>query len=57
MKKIKKKVKLYIITTYFEKEYYIICDEKTDEVYASTSKQDLAVFIKNSIERYTNQTN
>ena len=57
MKKIKKKVKLYIITTCYEKEYYIICDEITDEVYASTSKQDLALFIKNSIERYMNQTN
>ena len=52
-----KKVKLYIITPFFEKEDYRICDEITDEVYASTNKQDLAVIIKNSLEKYMNQTN
>lgn len=51
-----KKVKLYIITPFFANEDYRICDEITDEVYASTSKQELAIIIKNSLEDYMNQT-
>ena len=52
-----KKVKLYIRTPFKKNEDYTICDEITDEVYASTNKQDLAVIIKDSLERYINQTN
>ena len=52
-----KKIKLYIRTPFGKNEEYTICDEITDEVYASTGIQDLAVVIKNSLEKYLNQTN
>ena len=54
--KIMKKVRLYIITPFFANEDYRICNELTDEVYATTSSQELAIIIKNSIENHMNKT-
>lgn len=51
-----KKVKLYIRTPFSKNEEYTICDEITDEVYASTGVQVLAIVIKNALEDYMNQT-
>jgi hypothetical protein len=51
-----KKVKLYIRTPFGKNEEYTICDELTDEVYASTGVQGLAIVIKNALEKHMNQT-
>ena len=48
-----KKVKLYIRTPLKDGEY-TICDEITDEVYASTGIQGFAVIIKNALEKHKN---
>ena len=50
------KIKLYIRTPFGKNEEYTICDEITDEVYASTGVQGLAIIIKNALEEYMNKT-
>ena len=50
------KIKLYIRTPFGRNEEYTICDEITDEVYASTGVQGLAIIIKNALEEYMNKT-
>ena len=52
-----KKVKLYIRTPLGKNEEYTICDEISDEIYASTKIKDLAVVIKNAIEKHMNGEN
>ena len=52
-----KKVKLYIRTPFGKNEEYTICDEMTDEVYASTGVQGLAIVIKNALEKHMNGEN
>ena len=54
--KVMKKVKLYIRTPFYENEDYRVCNEITDEVYASTGSQELAIIIKNSLESHMNET-
>ena len=54
--KIMKKVRLYIITPFLANEEYRICDEITDEIYATTTNQELAIIIKDSIENHMNKT-
>jgi len=52
-----KKVRLYIRTPFDKNEEYTICDEITDEIYASTGIQDLAIVIKNALEKHMNGEN
>ena len=49
-----KKVKLYIRTPFGKNEEYTICDEITDEVYASTCIQGFAIVIKDALEKHMN---
>lgn len=44
-----KKVKLYIRTPFAKDDSFSICDELTDEVYASTGIEKLAPIIKNAL--------
>ena len=50
-----KKVRMYIITPFFANEDYRICSELTDVVYATTSSQEVAMIIKNSLEKHMNK--
>ena len=49
------KIKLYIRTPFGKNEEYTICDEISDEVYASTGVQGFAIVIKNALEEYMNK--
>ena len=50
-----KKVKLYIRTPFAKDDSFLICDELTDEVYASTGIEQLAPIIKNALESFMNK--
>lgn len=49
-----KKIKLYIRTPLNKNQEYTICDEISDEVYASTGVQGLAIVIKIALENHMN---
>ena len=52
--KIMKKIKLEIVEPFFENEDYRIYDE--NGVLARTYNKELAIIIKNSLEKYINKT-
>jgi hypothetical protein len=47
------RIRLYVRTPQKSNEF-TVCNEITDEVYASTNNQELAVVIKNALEDYLN---
>lgn len=53
MLKIMKKIKLEIVKPFFENEDYRIYDE--NGVLARTYNEELAIIIKNSLEKYMNK--
>jgi hypothetical protein len=50
----KTRIRLYVRTPQKGNDF-TVCDEITDEVYASTNNQELAVVIKNAIGYYLNK--